>query len=471
MVNSANGNPLLCDAIVQRQPESAWLLLELARRHDRFVILETGCCRTLDWAMSNRAEVVAKYVLDCVVKEELPMEVSCCILTNYLFPLIAKFPCLMKNYIKNDSFSFEYARFSVPRSLIDTNGKRAIAMTADEPPERFRGLTAETARDFWIEHCKEHSEDLKESTDFQIEMSAKFFCIKDPTVSTKGNCRKERLCVCLYRQDFPVEVFESETLKNLVGWWFHYHRHTYYFVIILEGTGTLAFTIFSQLYRCRDEVGAKRWPLSMGLLLISCVMHGLSTLYDPTFTRQETTHDVDLPVNLLDGWIQVLHCVHGDCAGCAVDTDLCGGSLLQLHGSSDICLLYSAVFLGTSQSHASECLLSVILHVLQLACESTVFERLGPFVSMVHSAIEDSWHLLLLVAVMVFGYSVAFVALLNSGSIKDDDGNFSSLPRTMETLFYSCIGNFEVDVRPFPLSLLSPKCCDCRSDADVPILE
>ena len=267
-----------------------------------------------------------------------------------------------------------------------------------------------------------------------------------------------------------MEVFESETLKNLVDWWFHYHRRTYYFVIILEGAGTLAFTIFSQLYRCRDEVGAERWPPSMGLLLTSCVTHGLSTLYYPTFTRQEATHDVDLPVNLSDGWIQVLHCVHGDCAGCAADTDLCGRSLLQLHGFSDICLVHSAVLLGTFQTHASECLLSVLLHVLQLACESTVFERLGPFISMVHSAFEDSWHLLLLVAVMIFGYSVALMALLDSGSIKDDDGNFSSLPRTMETLFYSCIGNFEVDVSPCPLSMLSLRSCACGSDADVSIL-
>ena len=212
MVNSANGNPLLCDAIVQRQPESARLLLELARRHDRFVILETGCCRTLDWAMSSRAEVVAKYVLDCVAKQKLPMEESCCILTNYLFPLSREFPRLMKNYIRNDSFAFEYARFSVPRSLIDTNGKRAIAMTSDEPPERFRGLTAETARAFWVEHCKEHSEDLKESIDFQIEMSAKFLCVEDPTVSTKGNCRKEPLCV--YASTDRTSQWRSSNLRR-----------------------------------------------------------------------------------------------------------------------------------------------------------------------------------------------------------------------------------------------------------------
>ena len=69
---------------------------------------------------------------------------------------------------------------------------------------------------------------------------------------------------------------------------------------------------------------------------------------------------------------------------------------------------------------------------------------------MMNSAIKDSWRFLLLVAVMILGYSAAFMVLFRDESIKDADGNFSSLPRTIETLFYSCTGNFEVEVRPCP---------------------
>ena len=96
---------------------------------------------------------------------------------------------------------------------------------------------------------------------------------------------------------------------------------------------------------------------------------------------------------------------------------------------------------------------------------------MGPFISMVNSAIKDSWRFLLLVAVMIFGYSVAFMAIFQSGSIKDDDGHFSSFPRIVETLFYSSIGNFEVKVRPCPLSLSSLRCCACCADADVSVFE
>ena len=88
--------------------------------------------------------------------------------------------------------------------------------------------------------------------------------------------------------------------------------------------------------------------------------------------------------------------------------------------------------------------------------------------SMVSSAVKDSWRFLLLVAVMIFGYSVAFMAIFQNGYIEDEDGFFSSFPRIIETLFYSSIGNFEVKVRPRPPFLPSPRCC---AVADVSIFE
>ena len=301
MVNR-NGIPLLCDAIAERKHECATMLLKHAQWHNKFVDLGTGYCRTLDWALTNRSEMVAKFVLDSVAEEKLPWKESCRILTEYFFPLLKKLPHLVMDDIKKDKFSFEYGRFSVSRSLIEKNKNRPIAMITDEPPERFRWNNAEKAREFWIKECKEHSNDLKEdSTEFQVEVAAKFFCIKDPAVSPAYDNTKERLCVRLYRQDFPVEVFESEVLRNLVDWWFHYNHHIYQSSIILDGAGTMAFTIFSQSYGYGCEVEATRWPLSIGLLLFSFVTHSLGTLYYLSLRRHETTHGGDLPASLLDG--------------------------------------------------------------------------------------------------------------------------------------------------------------------------
>ena len=283
-VNTKNDTPLLCDAIAQKQFSSASLLLENAQRYKKFVDLENGVCKTLDWALRKRVERVARFVLDDLTEQKLPMEECSCILANYVFRLTTACPGLVRQYLKNDMFTFEYGRFSVSRSLIDKNGKRAIAMTTDQPLERFRGHIAELAREFWMDHCDEHSKDLEESTGFQVEMAAKFFCVADSTVLTKRS-NKERLCVFLYRQDYPVEVFESETLENLVDWWFYNYRHIYYFFTILDGITTLIFTIFSQVYGHGDKVGKTYRPLALGLSLSAMVLRCGSFLFYWSYAR------------------------------------------------------------------------------------------------------------------------------------------------------------------------------------------
>ena len=93
-------------------------------------------------------------------------------------------------------------------------------------------------------------------------------------------------------------------------------------------------------------------------------------------------------------------------------------------------------------------------------------DRLGPFISMVNSAIKDSWRFLLLGTFLIFGYSAAFEVLSKSGFMGDDEESFQSLPRAIETLLYACLGNFEVDVGPRqpPCHAFEGSCC---VDADV----
>ena len=287
MVNS-NRIPILCDTIMQKHPECTLLLLEHAKRHGNFSIM-LGAHTMLEWAVINKAEEVARFLLDCVAEKRLPVDESSCILTDYLFPLITDFPNLARRYIKNDRFSFEYGRFSVSRSLIEKNKNRPIAMITEEPPDEFTMEDSKTVRDFWIEKCEEHSEDLKEeSADFQVEMAAKFFCVEDPAVLTKDDPTREQLCVCLDRQDFPADFFESDALRNLVDWWFYYHHHIYYSFIMVDGIATLFFTIFAYLYGHQDKLG--KWhhqPLLLGLSLSSIVLRYGSFFFYWSYPRQE----------------------------------------------------------------------------------------------------------------------------------------------------------------------------------------
>ena len=75
------------------------------------------------------------------------------------------------------------------------------------------------------------------------------------------------------------------------------------------------------------------------------------------------------------------------------------------------------------------------------------FEQIGTFVSMMTSAVLNSWRFLLLITLFIVGYSSAFVALYNNVSIGDDEGNFDSLWHAIQTFIFACLGNFEVEVR------------------------
>ena len=306
MVNR-NGTPLLCDAIVQQQPESAILLLEHALARERLVDFETGECQTLEWAIEHQAEVIARFVLDSVAQQKLPLKVSCCILTKYLVPLVQSFPDLMIDYIKNDRFSFEYGRFSVPRSLIDKIGKCPIAMMTRTLLDDRAMNDSEAAKDFWINNCSEHADELQKLSDFKTIVAAKFFCFNLFPFSATD---RTHLSVYLHKQDYSAEVFESETLKTLVDWWFYYHRHLYYLFITVDGILTLIFTIFSLVYWHRDRIGTAYRPLLLGLLFTSSVFRYGSFLFYMSLPRQETFHCLALQTRLLDGSVQVRHRHH-----------------------------------------------------------------------------------------------------------------------------------------------------------------
>ena len=77
------------------------------------------------------------------------------------------------------------------------------------------------------------------------------------------------------------------------------------------------------------------------------------------------------------------------------------------------------------------------------------FERIGTLVSVVTSAVLDSWRFLLLMILLIVGYSSAFVVIFTQGLNANDEENFNSLWHTVQTLLYACLGNFEVEVRPY----------------------
>ena len=76
---------------------------------------------------------------------------------------------------------------------------------------------------------------------------------------------------------------------------------------------------------------------------------------------------------------------------------------------------------------------------------------------MVNAAVSESWQFLLLMILLIVGYSAAFVPIFKIGSMGEDEENFNSPQHAIETLLYACLGNFDVEVR-HSLLLLCPRC-------------
>ena len=73
---------------------------------------------------------------------------------------------------------------------------------------------------------------------------------------------------------------------------------------------------------------------------------------------------------------------------------------------------------------------------------------------MVGYALKDTLSFAMMGFLLVLGYSAAFMVLFDDGLADDDGDNFRTLPRALETLFHSGLGNFETDVSSSKAELL-----------------
>ena len=65
---------------------------------------------------------------------------------------------------------------------------------------------------------------------------------------------------------------------------------------------------------------------------------------------------------------------------------------------------------------------------------------------MVGYALKDTLPFAMMGFFLVLGYSAAFMILFDSGLTDGDSDNFHTLPRALETLFHTGLGNFETDI-------------------------
>ena len=173
-------------------------------------------------------------------------------------------------------------------------------------PDNWEAMNGDQGKGLWKEHWEEGVHSIDGTSDPQISVIAKVFCIGSPAPRKKPNtlrsmvsrlllnivnCRGEHFCEFLHDLHLSVEIFESKTLVSFIDHWFHVYRHIYQSSIIFDALAALTFTIFTLVFELPNENEIEesrpaRWPY---LIYVSTLLRSYGTLYLRSFPRSAIT--------------------------------------------------------------------------------------------------------------------------------------------------------------------------------------
>ena len=262
-----DGCPIYWDAIRKGQYDCAEMLLDYAKNEGIAVIFQTEGEDLLLWAIESDAYESVRFILDKLTEKYACVEETSDLLAKHLPVIGEKRPDVLADLLRNDKFTIEYASFRMPKVLFDNNSKFAKTMITRTIPDNWEAMDGEQGKGLWIEHWEEEGHSIGSTTDPQITVTAKVFCISR-SIPRKPNAwqsflRRRRniteltqhLCEYLRNLSLSVEVFESETLLNFIDHWFRVYRFDYQTCIILDGIATLALTIIFMTMKSPSETG------------------------------------------------------------------------------------------------------------------------------------------------------------------------------------------------------------------------
>ena len=191
----------------------AKLLFEYAADQQQLVSLRWRDGDILGWALANNSKGLVEFVLQEMSEQCSPPEETAQCLRDHFARLVKQFPQVMQKYIMNDKFCFEYGRFDVPQNLFAKRPEVPIAVLG-RAPTAWRPIDeTNEIKDFWKQRGMTDFIDLDGSSDTKISAVSKFLCIDLSTVQDQQMVVKSLLSA-----NYPVEVFETQSIKNLVRW-------------------------------------------------------------------------------------------------------------------------------------------------------------------------------------------------------------------------------------------------------------
>ena len=299
-----NGRPVFWEAIRKGQYDCANMLLEYAKDEGIAVTFRREDEDLLSWAIENDAYRSVRFILERLTEKCASVEETRDLLARHLRTIGERCPELLADLLKNDKFTIEYARFQVPKNVLDINSKIPKTMITRTIPDNWASMDGEQGKRLWIEPWEAEAHPIDNTTDAQITVTAKVFCIS-PSVPRRNHnvllsffmrlhClvyqRREHLCESLHDLQLPVEVFESETLVNFIDHWFQVFRPVYQASIILDAVATFTFTIFSLMLGPANEIGELRSNLLKWLITASTVLRTCGAIHLRSLQMLAITH-------------------------------------------------------------------------------------------------------------------------------------------------------------------------------------
>ena len=293
------------------------MLIGYAKNNGIAVTFREEDADLLLWAIETDLYNIVRFILEKLTEKCASVEETSDLLTRHLLTIGERCPEMLADLLENDKFTIEYARFQVPKAVFDSNSKIPKTMITRTIPDNWAAMDGEQGKGLWIERWRQEAHSLGTTSDAQMWVVAKVFCINFSVPRKEQNAllssflcildlpsteEKQRPCEYLYDLRFPVEVFESETMVNFIDHWFRVYLPIYQIIIILDSVATLAFTIFSLTFGHPDEIGNTSFRLLMCLIFTPTILKSFGAYYIRSFRRSATTRMLLLPaISEIDG--------------------------------------------------------------------------------------------------------------------------------------------------------------------------
>ena len=412
----------------------------------------------LERAIEEGEHDCVQYVLDRLAARCSSVEETCHVLTNYLLPLVDRFPTLVGEYLAQDRFAFEYGRFSAPRSLFGAWGTRPVVMTTDELLGGMDGMDGGEAREFWTRNAKGDFQRLVDSGGPRITAVARWLCVDrtlvrrslaDGVVDVRSKTQffSENLLHHLSRANVSTSTFSSQALRLVSDWYLRCLHGRFSAVAWLALVNAVVFSFYAVTYGREDEdesVVSKR-GVSIALIAISCLLQLGSLVASSLSALRSATTRAQMSLTL--GAPQGLESRHHPHPGRAHRRRR---QALRLLGLPGVCPVHHAVALGEDRPLAvAACRRQPAFSLSQVARSLQPYGGLAAAVSMARRSAVDAAPLLLLVVLFMIGVASALVVEFDDRFVDSDGDNFDSVLHSCETLFHAVLGNFDEEVRRF----------------------